>query len=551
MPTTHEVTNQVPPPTGYDVSADPALLEALRREGAGWAEAEVRELGARAGGEQAQEWGRLAERHSPVLHTHDRYGHRIDEVEFHPHWHDLMDVAVRHGLHGAPWRDERPGAHVARAAKVFVWGQADAGHLCPISMTYAAVPALRAQPDLAEVYEPLLTSSSYDFGLRVPAEKRGIIAGMSMTEKQGGSDVRANTTRAVPTDEAGLYALTGHKWFTSAPMSDVFLTLAQAPGGLSCFLVPRVLPDGSRNAIRLQRLKDKLGNRSNASSEIEYEGALGRLVGEEGRGVATIIRMVNMTRLDCAISSAAGMRLGLVQAVHHATHREAFGARLVDQPLMRNVLADLAVEAEAATLAALRLAGAVDRATRGDAEEEQLRRLGLAVTKYWVCKRAPAHAAEALECLGGNGYVEDSGLPRLYRESPLPSIWEGSGNVAALDVLRAMARQPQAVEAFFAEVDRAAGADRRLDAAVAGLRKDVAGLGDPDAAAYGARRLVERLALVLQGSLLVRHGNPAVADAFCASRLDGDRGLAFGTLPTGVDTGAIIARSGPDAVSAG
>ncbi|MFF8507500.1 acyl-CoA dehydrogenase family protein [Streptomyces sp. NPDC015492] len=550
MPTTHEVTNQVPPLTGYDVSADPALLESLRREGAAWAEAEVRELGARAGGEQAQEWGRLAERHSPVLHTHDRYGHRIDEVEFHPHWHELMDVAVRHGLHGAPWRDDRPGAHVARAAKLFVWGQADAGHLCPISMTYAAVPALRAQPDLAEVYEPLLTSSSYDFGLRVPTEKRGIIAGMSMTEKQGGSDVRANTTRAVPTDEPGLYALTGHKWFTSAPMSDVFLTLAQAPGGLSCFLVPRVLPDGSRNAIRLQRLKDKLGNRSNASSEIEYEGALGRLVGEEGRGVATIIRMVNMTRLDCAISSASGMRLGLVQAVHHATHREAFGARLVDQPLMRNVLADLAVEAEAATLAALRLAGAVDRASRGDAEEEQLRRLGLAVTKYWVCKRAPAHAAEALECLGGNGYVEDSGLPRLYRESPLPSIWEGSGNVAALDVLRAMARQPQAVEAFFTEVDRAAGADRRLDAAVTGLRKDLAGLGDPDAAAWGARRLVERLALVLQGSLLVRHGDPAVADAFCASRLDGDRGLAFGTLPAGVDTAAIIARSGPDAVSA-
>ncbi|ROQ26447.1 putative acyl-CoA dehydrogenase [Streptomyces sp. PanSC19] len=550
MPTTHEVTNQVPPLTGHDVSADPALLEALRREGAGWAEAEVRELGARAGGEEAQEWGRLAERHSPVLHTHDRYGHRIDEVEFHPHWHALMDVAVRHGLHGAPWRDERPGAHVARAAKVFVWGQADAGHLCPVSMTYAAVPALRVQPELAEVYEPLLTSSVYDFGLRVPTEKRGIIAGMSMTEKQGGSDVRANTTRAVPTGEPGQYALTGHKWFTSAPMSDVFLTLAQAPGGLSCFLVPRVLPDGSRNAIRLQRLKDKLGNRSNASSEIEYEGALGRLVGEEGRGVATIIRMVNMTRLDCAISSASGMRLGLVQAVHHATHRTAFGARLVDQPLMRNVLADLAVEAEAATVASLRLAGAVDRAARGDAEEEQLRRLGLAVTKYWVCKRAPAHAAEALECLGGNGYVEDSGLPRLYRESPLPSIWEGSGNVAALDVLRAMSRQPEAVEAFFAEVDRAAGADRRFDAAVAGLRKDLAGLGDPDAVAYGARRLVERLALVLQGSLLVRHGHPAIADAFCASRLDGDRGLAFGTLPAGVDTAAIIARSGPEAAGA-
>ncbi|MFJ6348020.1 acyl-CoA dehydrogenase family protein [Streptomyces sp. NPDC092046] len=550
MPTTHEVTNQVPPLTGHDVSADPALLEALQREGAEWAETDVRELGVMAGGQQAQEWGRLAERHSPVLHTHDRYGHRIDEVEFHPYWHELMNVAVQHGLHGAPWADGRAGAHVARAAKVFVWGQADPGHLCPISMTYAAVPALRAEPELAAVYEPLLTSPSYDFGLRVPTDKRGIIAGMSMTEKQGGSDVRANTTRAVPTGEAGTYALTGHKWFTSAPMSDVFLTLAQAPGGLSCFLVPRVLPDGSRNPIRFQRLKDKLGNRSNASSEIEYEGALGHLVGEEGRGVATIIRMVNMTRLDCAVSSASGMRQGLVQAVHHATHRSAFGARLVDQPLMTNVLADLAVEAEAATVAAMRLAGAVDRATAGDAEEEQLRRLGLAVTKYWVCKRAPAHAAEALECLGGNGYVEDSGLPRLYRESPLPSIWEGSGNVAALDVLRAMARQPEAVEAFFAEVDRAAGTDRRLDAATARLRKDLAGLGDLDALQYRARRIVEHLALVLQGSLLVRHGHPAVADAFCASRLDGDWGIAFGTLPPGLDTAAIIERGAPGFPSA-
>ncbi|MGW6570422.1 acyl-CoA dehydrogenase family protein [Streptomyces sp. NPDC054975] len=549
MPQTHEVTNQVPPLSGYDVSADPALLEGLRREGAGWAEAEVRELGVRAGGEEAQEWGRLAERHSPVLHTHDRYGHRVDEVEFHPYWHELMTVAVRHGLHGAPWRDERPGAHVARAAKVFVWGQADPGHLCPISMTYAAVPALRAEPGLAAVYEPLLSSPVYDFGLREPTSKRGIIAGMSMTEKQGGSDVRANTTRAVPTGE-GFYALTGHKWFTSAPMSDVFLTLAQAPGGLSCFLVPRVLPDGTRNAIRLQRLKDKLGNRSNASSEIEYEGALGRLVGEEGRGVATIIRMVNMTRLDCAVSSASGMRQGLVQAVHHATHRSAFGARLIDQPLMTNVLADLAVEAEAATIAGLRLAGAVDRAAAGDEDEELLRRIGLAVTKYWVCKRAPAHAAEALECLGGNGYVEDSGLPRLYRESPLPSIWEGSGNVAALDVLRAMGRQPQAVEAFFAEVDRASGADHRLDAATARLRKDLGDLGDdPAAVQYRARRLVERMALVLQCSLLVRHGHPAVADAFCASRLDSDWGIAFGTLPPGLDTASIISRATPQPAS--
>lgn len=541
---THEVTNQVPPLTGHDVAADPALLEALRREGAAWAEPELHDLGLLAGSQEAQEWGRLAERNHPELHTHDRYGHRVDEVEFHPYWHRLMTVAVERGLHAAPWADDRPGAHVARAAKVYVWGQADPGHLCPVSMTYAAVPALRTSPRLASVYEPLLTSTVYDFGLREPTGKRGIIAGMSMTEKQGGSDVRAGTTRAVPTAEAGQYALTGHKWFTSAPMSDVFLTLAQAPGGLSCFLVPRVLPDGTRNAIRLQRLKDKLGNRSNASSEIEYEGALGTLVGEEGRGVATIIKMVNMTRLDCAVSSASGMRQGLVQAVHHATHRSAFGARLIEQPLMTNVLADLAVEAEAATVAALRLAGAVDRSARGDDSEDHLRRLALAVTKYWVCKRAPAHAAEALECLGGNGYVEDSGLPRLYREAPLPSIWEGSGNVAALDVLRAMARQPATVEAYFAEVDLAAGADRRLDEATARLRKELASLGgDPDALQFRARRLVETLALVFQGSLLVRHGAPAVADAFCASRLDRDWGVAFGTLPFGVDTSAILDRA--------
>ncbi|MBT2507707.1 acyl-CoA dehydrogenase family protein [Streptomyces sp. ISL-98] len=541
MAPTHEVTNQAPLLTGYDVAAYPALLEGLRREGAAWAEDELHALGSLAGSEQAQEWARLAEQNPPVLRTHDRYGHRVDEVEFHPHWHDLMKVAVANGLHGAPWRDERVGAHVTRAAKMFVWGQTDPGHLCPVSMTYAAVPALRAEPELARLYEPLLASSVYDFGLREPSGKRGLIAGMSMTEKQGGSDVRANTTRAVPTGD-GHYALTGHKWFTSAPMSDVFLTLAQAPGGLSCFLVPRVLPDGTRNAIRLQRLKDKLGNRSNASSEIEYEGALGRLVGEEGRGVATIIRMVNMTRLDCAVGSAAGMRHGVVQAVHHATHRRAFGHLLVDQPLMTNVLADLAIEAEAATVAGMRLAGAVDRAAAGDRDEELLRRIGLAVTKYWVCKRAPAHAAEALECLGGNGYVEESGMPRLYRESPLPSIWEGSGNVAALDALRAMARQPETVDAFFGEVEQAAGADRRLDAATARLRKDLAHLDDIQ---YRARRIVETMALVLQGSLLHRHGHPSVADAFCASRLDNDWGISFGTLPLGVDTTTIIDRARP------
>jgi putative acyl-CoA dehydrogenase len=538
--TTHEVFNQVPPLVDYDVADDPALLDGLEREGAGWAAAEVHELGRLAGTAEAQERGRLANEHPPVLRTHDRYGFRIDEVEFHPAWHELMDTAVSYGLHAAPWATDRPGAHVARAAKFYVW-RVDAGHGCPISMTYAAVPALRASAELADIYEPLLTATTYDPGLRPPLTKRALLGGMSMTEKQGGSDVRANTTRAEPQSD-GTYLLTGHKWFTSAPMCDVFLVLAQAPGGLTCFLLPRVLPDGTRNAMRLQRLKDKLGNRSNASSEVEYEGAVAWRLGEEGRGVRTIIEMVNMTRLDCVVGAAGGMRHGVTQAVHHATHRQAFGRYLVDQPLMRNVLADLAVESEAATVVMTRLAGATDRSVRGDAAETAFKRLGLAVSKYWVCKRAPAHAAEALECLGGNGYIEDSGMPRLFRESPLGSIWEGSGNVAALDVLRAIVREPQTVEAFFAELDAAAGADTRLDQAVRSVRDS---LTDLETAEVRARHIVERMALALQGALLVRHGHPAVAEAFCASRLGGDWGHAFGTLPPGVDLGTIIDRAAP------
>ncbi|QUQ63229.1 acyl-CoA dehydrogenase family protein [Kutzneria sp. CA-103260] len=530
MPPTHEVTNQVPPLTGYDVAAHPSLLAGLRREGAAWAEPELHELGRLAGSAQAQEWGRGANANPPVLRTHDRYGNRIDEVDFHPYWHELMTVGVEHGLQGAAWREERSGAHVARAAKFFVWSQVEAGHTCPLAMTYAAIPALRHNEELAGRYEPLLAAKIYDYGLREPSTKRGLIAGMSMTEKQGGSDVRANTTTATPTSN-GEYVIRGHKWFTSAPMSDMFLTLAQAPGGLSCFLLPRILPDGTRNRIHLQRLKDKLGNKSNASSEIEYDDAVGWLVGEEGRGVPTIIEMVNNTRLDCVIGSAAGMRAGVAQAVHHAGHRRTFGNLLVDQPLMANVLADLVVEAEAALVVMFRLAGATDR------DETAFRRLALAVTKYWVCKRAPMHAAEALECLGGNGYVEESGMPLLYREAPLPSIWEGSGNVAALDALRAMARQPESVEAYFAELELAAGADARLDRSVELLRKELADVNDIE---FRARRLVEQMALVLQGSLLVRHGNPAVADAFCASRLGEDWGIALGTLPSGVDSRAII-----------
>jgi putative acyl-CoA dehydrogenase len=541
MAATHEVFNQPPPLTGYDVADDPAMLDALRREGADWAEPAVRELGTLAGSAQAQDWGRLANENPPRLRTHDRYGHRVDEVEFHPAWHELMSVAVRHGLHAAPWRDARPGAHVARAAGFYVWGNADAGHCCPISMTYASVPALRHAPALAASYEPLLAAAGYDPGLRPPLTKNGLLAGMSMTEKQGGSDVRANTTRALPAAD-GSYRLTGHKWFTSAPMCDVFLVLAQSSGGLSCFLLPRVLPDGSHNGMRLQRLKDKLGNRSNASAEVEYEGAVAWLVGEEGRGVRTIIEMVNMTRLDCVLGAATGMRTGATAAAHHAAHRMAFGRELASQPAMANVLADLAIESEAATTVAFRLAGATDRVTRGDQAEAAFRRLALAASKYWVCKRAPAHAAEALECLGGNGYVEESGLPRLYREAPLASIWEGSGNVAALDVVRALVREQETAEALFGELSLAEGADRRLDDAIAALRDVLPAMAGDQSQ---ARRTAERIALVLQASLLVRHGHPAVADAFCASRLGGDWGCAYGTLPPGLDLAKIIERVTP------
>ena len=539
---THEVTNQVPPLIGYDVAADPALTEAVVREGAGWYLDELHRLGRLAGGPEAQRWAEEANRYVPVLRTHDRYGHRIDEVDFHPAWHALLDVAVSAGLAGACWADPRPGAHVARAAGLMVWGSVEAGHTCPVSMTYAAVPALRAAPDLAKRYEPLLTSRVYDVGLRVPDGKRGLLAGMGMTEKQGGSDVRTNATTATPTAE-GTWLLRGHKWFTSAPMSDLFLVLAQAPQGLSCFLVPRVLPDGTRNPFRIQRLKDKLGNRSNASAEPEFDDTVAWLVGPEGRGVATIIEMVTMTRLDCALGSAAGMRAALVPAAHHTRYRRAFGARLIEKPLMRNVLADLAVESEAALSLALRVAGAVDPATAGDDTERAFQRLATTLAKYWVCKRQPAVVAEALECLGGNGYVEESGLPRLYREAPLNGIWEGSGNVTALDVVRVLAREPDSLAAYEAEVAPAAGADRRLNEAWTQVRRELADGTEPE---LRARRLVERMALVLQGSLLVRYAPAAVADAFCASRLAGDRGLAFGTLPTGLDLAAILDRIPPD-----
>jgi len=538
MPDTHTVTNQVPPLHDHNPAAAPVLIEALIREGGRWGIDEVTELGAVAGGQTAQRWGDLADRNRPVLHTHDRYGNRIDEIEYDPAYHELMRTAIAHGLHAAPWADERPGAHVVRAAKMSVWTP-EPGHVCPISMTYAVVPALRHNRELAALYEPLLTSREYDPVLAVPATKAGITAGMSMTEKQGGSDVRANATQAVPVAD-GTYRLTGHKWFTSAAMCDVFLVLAQAPGGLSCFLLPRILPDGSRNRMLLQRLKNKLGNHANASSEVEYDGAVAWPVGEEGRGVRTIIEMVNLTRLDCTLGSATSMRQGLTRAIHHAQHRKAFGAYLIDQPLMRNVIADLAVEAEAATVLAMRMAGATDAATRGDERQTLLRRIGLAAAKYWVCKRATPHAAEAMECLGGNGYAEDSGMPRLYREAPLMGIWEGSGNVSALDTLRAMATRPECVEVLFDELGTTAGQDRRLDGHVERLRS---ALSDPATAEYRARAIAEDISLALQGSLLVRYGHPAVAEAFLATRVAGDWGGAFGTLPAGLDLAPIIERS--------
>ncbi len=540
----HAVTNQAPPLQDYDLyAADRVLRQGVERQGAGWADDELHDVGRRAGSAECIAWGFDANRFPPALRAFDRYGARIDEVEFHPAWHELVSFAVEHGMHGTPWANSRPGAHVARTAAFYLWSQVESGHGCPISMTYASVPTVRHQAELAAVWEPLAESRRYDPGLRPVSDKAGVLLGMAMTERQGGSDVRANITTAVADDEVPgfTYRLVGHKWFCSAPMCDAFLVLAKSRGGLSCFLMPRVLSDGRHNAMHLARLKDKLGNRSNASAEIELHGALAFLVGEEGRGVRTIVDMVNCTRLDCVTGSAALMRQALVQAVHHARHRHAFGSRLVEQPLMANVLADLALESEAATSLMVRLAGAADQA-EGDEQEERLRRIGTAVGKYWVCKRTPPMVAEALECLGGNGYVEESVMPRLLREAPLNSIWEGSGNVNALDVLRAAAKEPGVVDALFGELGQAAGGDRRLDDHVGALRKELDHGTDLE---YRARRLVEAMALALQGSLLVRFAPTAVADAFCASRLGGDGGHAFGTLPSGVDCSAVLERAAP------
>jgi putative acyl-CoA dehydrogenase len=535
------VTNQVPPFVGGDfLTDDVALRDSLQRWAGSAAVADLAPLGALAGTASAQEHGRLADSNPPVLRTHDARGHRVDEVDFHPSWHWLMSQAVGAGLTAEPWVSPAgSGAHVRRAAGFLLWSRVEAGHGCPISMTYAAGSALRHDATLGARWLPALASRSYDPGLRPVTDKAGAISGMGMTEKQGGSDVRANTTRAVPVDGGPLpgatYRLTGHKWFCSAPMSDVFLVLAQAPGGLTCFVVPRALDDGTRNAFALQRLKDKLGNHSNASSEVELDGTWGSRLGDEGRGVRTILDMVGATRLDCVLGSTATMRDAVSRAVHHARHRSAFGALLVDQPLMRNVLADLALEAEAATVLGLRLAHAVDA---GDTE---FARLAVALGKFWVCKRTAPMVAEALECLGGNGYVEENGLARLYREAPLNSIWEGSGNVNALDVLRAVARESTALEALTKELHQVRGRSRDLDEHTDSVLARARSL-DPSSgdAAFGARSVVEGLALALQASLLVQHSPAPVADAFVASRIAGRRGHTFGSLD--VDLSGHVSR---------
>ena len=541
---THEVLNQPPPLVDYDLfGTDRALTEAVMREGASWALDGLGAFGRTLGRAETIEAGRLANAYPPVPRLFDRYGRRIDEVEFHPAWHELMALAIGEGLHTRPWAEPRPGAHVARAAGVMLMVQIEAGVQCPTTMTYGVVPALKKAPALAAEWLPRLYSRQYDKRMIPATRKTGVLMGMGMTEKQGGSDLRANMTRAVPLEGGGpgtAYRLDGHKWFFSAPMCDAFLVLAQAPGGLSCFFLPRFLPDGSRNAIHIQRLKDKLGNKANASSEVEFHAATGFLVGEEGRGVPTIIEMGNHTRLDCALGSAGLMRQAVAQASHHAAHRSAFQKRLIDQPLMTNVLADLAIESEAATALVLRLARAYDG--QDDAAETAFRRLLTPATKYWICKRGPMLGAEAMEVLGGNGYVEEAIMGRLYRELPLNSIWEGSGNVMCLDTIRAARKSPDSLDVMLAEVELCRGASAAMDAHIDALKDRARALGSDEGA---ARRDVEAIAKAVQASLLIRFSPSAISDTFVASRIAGDAGGAFGTLPPGIDMRSIVARALP------
>lgn len=542
---THQVLNQVAALPDYNAfTSDRALSEAVAREGAGWAQDRLRAFGSVVGSERVRALAEQADRNPPELHTHDRAGNRIDRVEFHPAYHELMGLAFGAGTHSLAWTADRQGAHVARAALSFLWNQAENGTACPVAMSFAALPVLRRQPDIAKQWEPRLVASAYDPRPLPPDQKTGVTIGMALTEKQGGSDLRAITTQAHPAGPGGPggeYRITGHKWFCSAPMSDAFLVLAATAQGPSCFLVPRSLPDGSRNPFFIQRLKDKCGNRSNASSEVEFSGTHGWMVGEEGRGIRFLVEMAHFTRLECTIGSAAIMRQALVQALHHTAHRQAFSRRLAEHPLMRNVLADLALESEAATVLAMRLARAFDE-SEADEAQRAVARLATPVAKYWVCKRLPAFVAEAMECHGGSGYVEESPLARLYREAPLNGVWEGSGNVICLDVLRALKREPRSLDALLAEIDAARAADARLDREAALLKDSFSREKDLESQ---ARRLVERLALTLQAALLVRNAPSAVAQAFCATRLGCDGGRAFGTLPANIGLEELVARAQP------
>lgn len=541
---THEVFNQATPLQDYNAFAgDSALREAVIRHGGDWGLDELNRYGREITAPEVIEWGFQANANKPEFDSHDRYGHRMDQVNYHPAYHQLMAMALREGLHSSPWTDPKPGAQVVRAAKYYLHTQVESGHCCPITMTFAAVPSLKLTPAIAERWLAKVTDRGYDPRNLGHGHKGALTIGMGMTEKQGGSDVRANTTRAYPLGAEGpgeLYELVGHKWFLSAPMCDAFLMLAQAPGGLSCFLVPRWRDDGEKNPLQVQRLKNKMGNVSNASSEIELRGAHGWMVGEEGRGVPAIIEMVAMTRFDCMIGSSGSQRQVVAQAVHHAATRAAFGETLIDQPLMRNVLADLQLEVEGSAAITLRMAQAMDN--QDDEHEKLFARLAAPVGKYWTCKRTPHHAYEAMECLGGNGVMENFILARFYRDAPINAIWEGSGNVQALDVLRALAKSPKVTDAWFAELAGGQGRNATLDRAVNDLKK---ALADPEEAQYRARDLIDRMALTMQATLLVKAGNEAVSDAFIASRLDSGHARNYGSLPRGLDIDTLVDRANP------
>lgn len=544
MASTHEVENQPQPLENYNLYlADTALQSAVEREGASWAFSDLIAFGELAGQRESIERGFQANKYQPELRTHDRYGHRIDQVDFHPSYHQLMTTAIEHGLHASPWSDPKPGAHVARAAKYYLHTQVEAAHGCPITMTFAAIPALRHQPNLLREWAPKIMARTYDPSNRPHTEKSAVTIGMAMTEKQGGSDVRRNTTRAYPIGQTGpgeAYELVGHKWFVSAPMCDAFLVLAQTDNGLSCFLVPRWRPDGSKNPLQIQQLKQKMGNAANASSETELRGALGWMVGEEGRGVRTIIEMVATTRYDCMIGSSSGMRQAAAQAIHHASNREAFGARLSEQPLMQNLLADLALESEAAMTYTMRIARAMDN--QDNEHEKLLSRIATPIGKYWICKRTPNHAYEAMEVIGGSGVMENHIMPRLFRESPVNAIWEGSGNVQCLDILRAIEKQPDVLDAYFMELQKAQGVNRRFDTFLNGIKSEFT---DTNTLQYRGRIIADKMALGLQAALLLQHSTSDVADAFCLSRLASNGGLNYGTMPTEVNCAAIVERAAP------